>query len=185
LELRADGATADAATADAAAPLPSAAARPGAASIGALVRTALAGLVAGCVAAAVLLGAALSTEFPLFSEASAERGRDCTAIASARHALDAELQAHLPAPSLDAETARGIRSAVAAFEARTQDLATPSVVGALVPVRTQLDRLSDTVAASVGAPAAASAATSAGETVTDAYAAAREAWGGAIARVCG
>ncbi|MFP3466154.1 transporter [Leifsonia sp. SIMBA_070] len=146
---------------------------------------ALIGLAVGCVTAALLLGTAVRTEFPLFSEASAERGRDCAAIASARHALDATLQARLPLRAPDADSARAIRSAVAAFDARTQDLATDSVVAALDPVRGSLDALSDSVSVYAAVPPApGSASSSADNAVENASAAVRTAWQGAIARVC-
>jgi hypothetical protein len=142
-----------------------------------------AALIAGCVAAGLLLSLSLRVEFPLFSEASAERGRDCIAITSARHALDATLQARLPVRAPDAGAARAIRSAVTAFDARTQDIATPAVESALNPVRGALDTLSDSVqayaAAPVGPPSGA-----AGEAVQDALARVDESWQGAIARVC-
>ncbi|WP_431218618.1 transporter [Leifsonia xyli] len=133
----------------------------------------------GCGLAVLLLAGALRTEFPLFSEASAERGRDCTAIASARHALDATLQARLPLRKPDAETARAVRSAVAAFDARTQDIATPAVDAALGPVRGELSSLADTVQLSATAPAAMGSGA-----VDDALARVSESWKGAVARVC-
>ncbi|MGN7798049.1 transporter [Leifsonia sp. 22587] len=141
----------------------------------------LGALVAGCVAACLLLNAALGMEFPLFSEASAERGRDCTAIASARHALDATLQARLPLRAPDAEAAQAIRSAVAAFRARTEDLATDSVVTALGPVRGSLSALSDSVSAYAAAPSASMADDTMVEQASDAV---HQAWQGSIARVC-
>lgn len=136
-------------------------------------------LTMGCVAAVLLLGSALRTEFPLFSEASAERGRDCIRIASAHHALDATLQARLPLTAPDAETARAVRSAVAAFDARTQDLATDSVASALGPVRGALSALSDGVQVAAAAPDAAS-----DDAIQHALAGVGDAWRGAIARVC-
>ncbi|MEV8212619.1 transporter [Leifsonia sp. NPDC077715] len=144
---------------------------------------AAAAVVAGCVVAGLLLSASLRTEFPLFSEASAERGRDCTAIRSARHALDETLQARLPMAAPDVESARAIRSAVTAFDARTQDIATPAVESALSPVRGALDRLSDSIQVYAAAPAQAST-DSARAAVEDALTGVAESWQGAIARVC-
>lgn len=141
----------------------------------------LTALAAGCVVAVLLLSASARAEFPLYSEASAERGRDCIAIRSARHALDATLEEHLPLRLGDADAARAIRSAVAAFDARTQDIATPAVETALSPVRGSLDTLADSVqgyAASAGASRTGGAADAAFAQVT-------ESWKGAIARVCG
>ena len=141
----------------------------------------LTALAAGCVVATLLLSVSVRAEFPLYSEASAERGRDCIAIRSARHALDATLEAHLPLRPGDADAARAIRSAVAAFDARTQDIATPAVETALGPVRGSLDTLADSVqgyAASAGASRTGGAADAAFAQVT-------ESWKGAIARVCG
>ncbi|ANF31394.1 hypothetical protein A0130_06685 [Leifsonia xyli] len=131
-----------------------------------------AAIVTGCVVAGLLLSASLRTEFPLFSEASAERGRDCTTIRSARHALEATLQARLPMPAPDVESARAIRSAVTAFDARTQDIATPAVESALNPVRGALDTLSDSIQAYAAAPAGASADSARGA-VEDALGASR------------
>ena len=140
-------------------------------------------LVAGCVVAGLLLSSSLRAEVPLFSEASAERGRDCTAIRSARHALDATLAARLPMPAPDAEAARTVRSAVTAFDARTQDIATPAVEAALNPVRGALDTLSDSIQAYAAAPDGPSAV-SARRAVDDALSGVTESWQGAIARVC-
>ncbi|MGO4534507.1 transporter [Leifsonia sp. 2MCAF36] len=141
---------------------------------------ALTALGVGCVVATLILAAALQSEFPLFSEASAARGRDCTKIASARHALDAALGAHLPLRSRDADAARAIRSAVAAFDARTQDLATPAVQSALGPIRGGLHTLSDSVQAYAAAPSASLA----DDAVEEANSQVTQAWRGAIARVC-
>ncbi|MGH1549297.1 transporter [Leifsonia poae] len=152
-------------------------------SLLATVWPAAAALVAGCVVAGLLLSASLRTEFPLFSEASAERGRDCTTIRSARHALEATLQERLPMAAPDVESARAIRSAVTAFDARTQDIATPAVESALSPVRGALDRLSDSIQAYAAAPAGAYAGAARG-TVEDALSGVSESWQGAIARVC-
>ncbi|WP_374009788.1 transporter [Leifsonia sp. LS-T14] len=140
----------------------------------------LAALVAGSVVAVLILAASLRSEFPLYSEASAARGRDCATIASARHALDAALEAHLPLRAEDADAVRDIRSAVAAFAARTQDLATPAVDSALNPVRGGLDALSDSVLRYAASPYS----TSADATVDAAFQGVREAWKGSIARVC-
>ena len=140
-------------------------------------------LLAGCVVAGLLLSASLRAEFPLFSEASAERGRDCTAITSARHALDATLQARLPMPVPDAESARAVRSAVTAFDARTQDIATPAVEEALNPVRGALDTLSDSIQAYAAAPSGSSADSARGA-VEDALTGVATSWQGAIGRVC-
>lgn len=140
----------------------------------------LTALAAGIVVASLLLATSLRTEFPLFSEASAERGRDCTQIASARHALDAALQAHAPLRAQDADAARSIRSAVAAFDARTEDLATPAVATALGPVRGGLDALSGSVQAYAAAPGAFLA----DDAVQHALTRVAQAWKGSIARVC-
>jgi hypothetical protein len=140
----------------------------------------LTALAAGCVVAAVLLSATAHAEFPLYSEASAERGRDCSDIQSARHALDGTLEAHLPLRPGDADAARAIRSAVAAFDARTQDIATPAVETALGPVRGSLDALGD----SVQGYAAAAGTSRTGRAADAAFAQVTESWKGAIARVC-
>jgi hypothetical protein len=140
----------------------------------------VAALAVGSVVAALLLATSLRSEFPLYSEASAERGRDCTTIASARHALDTTLQAHVPLRAGDADAARSIRSAVAAFDARTQDLATPAVETALGPVRGGLDALSDSVQAYAAAPGASLA----DDAVDAAFTRVTQAWKGSIARVC-
>ncbi|MGO4300958.1 transporter [Leifsonia sp. RAF41] len=139
-----------------------------------------AALVAGCIVASLLLAVSLRTEFPLFSEASAARGRDCTTIASARHALDAALEAQLSLRVRDADAPRSIRSAIAAFGARTQDLATPSVETALSPVRRELNTLADSVQVSGATPDAPVADAA----VDDAFARLAQAWQGPIARVC-
>lgn len=140
----------------------------------------LAALVAGSVVAVLILAASLRSEFPLYSEASAARGRDCATIASARHALDASLNAHLPLRAGDADTARAIGSAVAAFGARTQDLATPAVDAALQPVRGGLDALSDGVRTYTATPHSSTSK----QAVEAAFAGVAEAWKGSIARVC-
>lgn len=134
-------------------------------------------LTAGVVVAGMLLATSLRAEFPLFSEASAERGRDCTTIASARHALDATLQSRLPLRAGDAEAARAVGSAVAAFNARTQDLATPAVEAGLAEVRGRLAVLAQRVQAPASAPKAVPG-------VDDALADLRDAWTGPIGRVC-
>jgi len=140
----------------------------------------LAALLAGSLVAALILAASLRSEFPLYSEASAARGRDCTKIASARHALDAALEAHLPLREQDADAARAIRSAVAAFAARTQDLATPAVGQALDPVRGGLDALTDGVRTYAAVPRTAAA----DDAVDAAFTRVTEAWKGPIERVC-
>jgi len=137
-------------------------------------------LTSGLAVAGLLLAGALQGEFPLFSEASAERGRDCTTIASARHALEATLGAHLPLQPADGDAAREVVSAVAAFDARTSDIATPAVADGLVDVRTRLDALADRVRA-VSVPGAAPNTAAA---VEDALASVRDAWKGPLGRVC-
>lgn len=140
----------------------------------------VAALVVGCVIAGLLLAASLRNEFPLYSEASAARGRDCTAITSARHALEATLQARLPMRAPDAEAARAIRSAIAAFDARTQDIATPAVDAALGLVRGRLDALSDSVQLFATAPGGSVADHAVQQSLADVT----KAWRGPIARVC-
>jgi hypothetical protein len=137
-------------------------------------------LGAGIAASILLLAGALHGEFPLFAEASAERGRDCTTVASARHALDAALESRLPLRTGDADGARAVRSAVAAFDARTSDLATASVAAGIGDVRSSLTTLLQRVQ-QAAAPGAAPAAASG---VEDAVSTVRDAWTGRIARVC-
>ncbi len=135
----------------------------------------------GCVAAVAMLGVAAASEFPLFSEASAERGRDCTTIRSARHALDAALDAHLAALGAHpVEAGSAIQEAVTTFRADTSDIATDAVERALDPVDRRLDDLQGAVGghAFAGDPGAA---------LADANRAAadlRESWDGPLARVC-
>ena len=140
-----------------------------------------AALALGCVAAVAALGVAAGSEFPLFSEASAERGRDCTTIRSARHALDAALDAHLPALGPHpVEAGSAIQGAVTSFRARTSDIATGAVARALDPVDHSLDELQDAVDGRAFArdPGAALADAS------TAAARLREAWDGPLARLC-
>jgi hypothetical protein len=144
------------------------------------LRSGMLALGVGVLAAVLLLSGALQTEFPLFAEASAARGRDCATVASARHALDAALEARLPLGAVDADDVRAVRSAIAAFDARTADLATGSVADGLVDVQQGLTELAQRVqAASVpgSSPKAAAA-------VEEAMATVRHAWKGSIARVC-
>lgn len=141
-----------------------------------------AALALGCAAAAALLAVAAGAEFPLFAEASAERGRDCTAIRSARHALDAELDAHLAALGAHpVEAGSAIQEAVTAFRAATRDIATDAVERALDPVDRRLDELQGAVGGEAFArdPGAALAGANA------AAARLREAWAGPLDRVCG
>lgn len=141
----------------------------------------LGGLALGCLAAILILVMALHTEFPLFSEASAARGRDCATIRSARHALEPALQLHLGALTAHpVEAGSGIRHAVDTFRASTADIATPAVSDALSAVDGNLERLATAVdgAAMVDDP---------GQAVRDAHAAmadVEDSWGGALARVC-
>lgn len=144
------------------------------------LRSGILALAGGITAAALLLSGALHAEYPLFAEASAARGRDCSAIASARHALDAALEAGLPIRPADADDAREVRSSIATFDARTSDLVTPSVAVGLADVRGRLSELAGRVqaASAPGAPPEAAAG------VETALAALRHAWKGRIARVC-
>ena len=140
-----------------------------------------AALMLGCIAAVAMLGVATASEFPLFSEASAERGRDCTTIRSARHALDAALDAHLAALAAHpVEAGSAIQEAVTTFRAETSDIATDAVARALDPVDRRLDELQGTVdgQAFAGDPAAALAG------ANRAAAEVRDAWSGPLARVC-
>lgn len=141
----------------------------------------LGALALGCLAAILILATALHTEFPLFSEASAARGRDCATIRSARHALEPALELHLDALAAHpVEAGSGIRHAVDAFRASTADIATPAVSGALSPVQGDLERLADAVdgAAMVDDPVHAV------QSARDAMADLQDSWGGALARVC-
>ncbi|MDR6613927.1 transporter [Leifsonia sp. 1010] len=138
-------------------------------------------LTLGCVAAIAMLAVAAGTEFPLFSEASAERGRDCTTIRSARHALDAALDAHLAALGAHpVEAGSAIQDAVTRFRAETSDIATDAVARALDPVDRTLDDLRGAVDGRALArdPGAALAA------ANGAAAELRGAWDGPLARVC-
>ncbi|SEI12747.1 MULTISPECIES: hypothetical protein [unclassified Leifsonia] len=141
----------------------------------------LGALALGCLAAILILATALHTEFPLFSEASAARGRDCATIRSARHALEPALELQLDALAAHpVEAGSGIRHAVDAFRASTADIATPAVSGALSPVQGDLERLADAVdgAAMVDDPVHAV------QSARDAMADLQDSWGGALARVC-
>ncbi|MFF9565440.1 transporter [Leifsonia sp. NPDC014704] len=138
-------------------------------------------LTFGCVAAIAMLGIAAGTEFPLFSEASAERGRDCTTIRSARHALDAALDAHLAALGAHpVEAGSAIQDAVTRFRAETSDIATDAVARALDPVDRTLDELRGAVDGRTFArdPGAALAAANAAAVQL------RGSWDGPLARVC-
>jgi len=137
-------------------------------------------LSGGVVAATLLLSVALQSEFPLFAEASAARGRDCIVIASARHALDAALDARLPLRPADPDAARAVLSAIAAFQARTSDLATESVADGLADVRGSLSEL----AARVQAASVPGSQQGASDEVETALVSVRNAWRGTIARVC-
>jgi len=141
----------------------------------------LTALALGCLAAVVILALALQTEFPLFSEASAARGRDCATIRSARHALDRQLELELVAVSAHPiEAGQGVQDAVAGFHAATRDLGTPSVARALGDVDRRLDALTSVVNGtgtdSAGTDTAAEVARANGEVQVS--------WEGAIARVC-
>ena len=141
----------------------------------------LGALALGCLAAILILATALHTEFPLFSEASAARGRDCATIRSARHALEPALELRLDALAAHpVEAGSGIRHAVDAFRASTADIATPAVSDALSPVDGDLERLADAVdgAAMVDDPVHAV------QSARDAMADLQDSWGGALARVC-
>ncbi|WP_285115862.1 transporter [Leifsonia sp. fls2-241-R2A-40a] len=142
---------------------------------------ALLALALGCAAAIAMLTVALNSEFPLFAEASAARGRDCATIRSARHALDPALQMHLAALAPHpVEAGTGIQDAVAAFESETSDIGTASVATALGEVDRRLDEL----ATAVGGAALAQDPADAIATATRAQADVQAAWEGAIARVC-
>ena len=137
-------------------------------------------LSGGVVAATLVLSVALQSEFPLFAEASAARGRDCIAIASARHALDAALDARLPLRPADPDGARAVLSAIAAFQARTSDLATESASDGLAEVRGSLAELAGRVQAA-SLPGSRQAAADGVETALGSL---RHAWRGTISRVC-
>lgn len=144
------------------------------------VRSGALALGVGVMAAVLLLSAALQAEFPLFAEASAARGRDCATVASARHALDAALDARLPLRVPDGDGLRALRSAIAAFDARTSDLDTAAVADGLAGVHEGLSELAQRVQAASApgsSPRAAEAVEAALENV-------RHAWKGSIARVC-
>lgn len=142
---------------------------------------AFAALALGCLAAIVILSIALQSEFPLFSEASAARGRDCATIRSARNVLDRELEWQLAAVSAHpVEASQSVQDAVAAFRVETRDLETASVATALGEVDRRLDALTSAVDGT-GTDAAGT------DAATEATRADRElqvAWQGAIARVC-
>ena len=141
----------------------------------------LGALALGCLAAILILAMALHTEFPLFSEASAARGRDCATIRSARHALEPALELHLDALAAHpVESGSGIRHAVDAFRASTADIATPAVSDALSPVDADLERLADAVDGAAMVDDPAHAVRSAREAMADL----QDSWGGALARVC-
>lgn len=137
-------------------------------------------LAGGVVAATLVLSVALQSEFPLFAEASAARGRDCIVIASARHALDAALDARLPLRPADPDGARAVLSAIAAFDARTSDLGTESAADGLADVRGSLSEL----AGRVQAASATGSQQAAADAVEEALGSVRHAWRGTIARVC-
>lgn len=141
----------------------------------------LGALALGCLAAILILAMALHTEFPLFSEASAARGRDCATIRSARHALEPALEFHLEALAAHpVEAGSGIRHAVDAFRASTADIATPAVSDALSAVDGNLERLADAVDGAAMVDDPAHAIRSAHEAMADL----EDSWGGALSRVC-
>jgi hypothetical protein len=111
-------------------------------------------VAAGLAVAALILVAALSARPALFSEASAERGRDCATVASARHGLEAGVEAALRADTApSAQTVTLIHAATNRFRAATDDLATKAVVDAMTPIHVRVDGL-DAAVAPVSTPAA-------------------------------
>lgn len=140
-----------------------------------------AALTLGCVAAIAMLAIAAGSEFPLFSEASAERGRDCTAVRSARHALDAALDAHVAALGAHpVEAGTAIQEAVTSFRAATSDIATDAVARALTPVDRSLEGLQGAVDGEAFADDPRGALADANAAVAEL----RSGWSGPLARVC-